>query len=123
LASRQATEAVRQALAALPEGTPEHDLDGARDKAIKPYLDRHAESKRKDELISVGMREVFPYLLKLETEKRLAGKASPFTLDNQLTPIVRERLQAEVTGTESPERVKRRAHHLVTEQLGLLALG
>jgi hypothetical protein len=35
----QALGAIRDALATLPEGTPESDLAAARDRAIQPYLD------------------------------------------------------------------------------------
>ena len=44
----QASTAIREALDALPEGTPERDLAAAREHALKHLLDRRAERKRRE---------------------------------------------------------------------------
>jgi excisionase family DNA binding protein len=43
---QQANAAIREALDALPEGTSEHDLSAARDRAIRPFLDERARRRR-----------------------------------------------------------------------------
>jgi hypothetical protein len=39
---KQALAAIREALDALPEGTPQSDLAAASDRAIRPFLDERA---------------------------------------------------------------------------------
>jgi len=42
----EALAAIREALDALPEGTPEHDLAAARDRAIRSCLDARTQRRR-----------------------------------------------------------------------------
>jgi excisionase family DNA binding protein len=42
----QALAAVRQAVNQLPDGTPQPEMDAARDRALQPFLDRHTRQKK-----------------------------------------------------------------------------
>jgi hypothetical protein len=42
----KATKAARMAVAALPAGTPKRNLEAARDRAVKPYLDAHGRRQK-----------------------------------------------------------------------------
>ena len=114
---QQALEAVRQALDALPEGTPERDLEAARDSTIQPFLVVHARRKRTEPLIETGLREVLPYIRQLETEWEFDKSVE--AIEAELTPVIRKRLEAELAGSESTEQVVKKVCRLVRERLDI----
>jgi excisionase family DNA binding protein len=111
-----ALAAARAAIEGLPEYTSVRDLEAARDRAIKPYLERHAERKHREDQIMSGLGEVFPYLLKLEAEKRLGSK-NAYTLKCELEPKIRKRL--EELDQDTPEQLTKIVRRLVREALGV----
>jgi excisionase family DNA binding protein len=113
-----ALAAAREAIEGLPEYTSVRDLEAARDRAIKPYFEKHAERKRKEDQITSGLHEVFPYLLKLEAENRLGSKRA-YTLKCELEPKIRKQLEAEMKGQEPPEHVTKLVRRIVREALGV----
>lgn len=116
-ADRQtAIAASRKAFTALPEGTPERDLEATRDRAIQPFLNTHARRKRKEELIDAGLREIFPYIRKLEAEWDFEGKTA-WTLEMGIKDSVRTALERILSGDGSPEAVSKHVRRLVRQAL------
>lgn len=109
--------ASQKAFAALPEGTPEHDLEVARDGAIKPFLDAHAERKGKEELIAAGLQQVLPCIQRLEEQWEFEKTA--WTLSQEISEPIRKALQEQLTGDESAEEVEKKVRRLVRRQLGI----
>ena len=115
-ADRQvALTASRKAFAALPEGTPERDLEAARDRAIKPFLDAHARRKRKEELITAGLQQILPCIQRLEEEWEFEETA--WTLSREIWEPTRKALQEVLTGDESAEQVGKAVRRIVRQQL------
>ncbi|MBI3695329.1 MAG: hypothetical protein HY238_10905 [Acidobacteria bacterium] len=114
---QEALEAARKAIAKLPEGTARSELERVRDKAIQPFLDDHARREKKARLIEPGLREIYPYLLKLE--RGWEFDKSAWTLDDELKPTIREALEEELEGDESAEQVAGLVRRLVREELRL----
>ncbi|HSB13605.1 MAG TPA: hypothetical protein VLE22_04050 [Bryobacteraceae bacterium] len=55
------------------------------------------------ELFESGLREIFPYLLKLECAWDFEGKTA-WGLEQEIKDSIRERPEKELTDDESPER-------------------
>ena len=110
-----ALSASREAFAALPEGTPERDLEAARDRSIKPFLDAHARRKRKEELIKAGLQQILPCIQKLEEEWEFDEMA--WTLSREIWEPTRKALQEVLTGDESAEEVGKAVRRIVRQQL------
>jgi hypothetical protein len=115
-ADRQvALTASREAFAALPEETPERDLEAARDRSIKPFLDAHGRRKRKEELITAGLQQVLPCIQRLEEEWEFEKTA--WTLSREICEPTRKALQEVFTGDESTEQVGKAVRRIVRQQL------
>ncbi|MGD0777544.1 MAG: helix-turn-helix domain-containing protein [Candidatus Solibacter sp.] len=71
---RDALTAAREAFAELPEGTPDRNLEAARDRAVKPFLDAHARGKEE---------------ARLESERQAQRRAAGMKADLQLDHIAR----------------------------------
>jgi hypothetical protein len=110
-----ALAASRKAFAALPEGTPERDLEAGRDRSIKPFLDAHARRKRKEELITAGLQQILPCIQKLEAEWEFDETA--WTLSREISDPTRKALQKVLTGDETAEAVGREVRRIVRQQL------
>ena len=110
-----ALTASREAFAALPEGTPERDLEAARDRTIKPFLDAHARRKRKEELITAGLQQILPCIQRLEEEWEFEETA--WTLCREIWEPTRKALQEVLTGDESTEKVGKAVRRIVRQQL------
>ncbi len=113
-----ALAAVPRAIAELPEGTPKPQLEQARDQALQPFLNAHAQRKRKAQLIEDGLRGILAYLLKLSQTWDFGAK-TPSTLEAEIRGQVRNQLLKQVSGTESPEEVEKLLHRLVRETVGI----
>jgi excisionase family DNA binding protein len=112
----QARSTIAKALDALPEGTPLHDLDAARDSAIKPYLDRHAEWKRKEELVRTAMQQIPAAVQKIKNDGWRLAK-TPEALQAEFELVLRER----ISGTESADALPRLVRGLVRKHVGVLS--
>lgn len=115
----RAIAAARKALDTLPQGASMEALAQARDRVFAPLLATHSQSKQKAELVNAGVREIFPYLLKLQSETRLGGTGTAWGLDGRITPVIRKRLEAELRGQEAPEEVAKRVRKMVREELDI----
>ena len=102
---------------ARPEGTAQSEPERWRDKAIQPFLDSHAQREKRERLIEDGLREIYPYLQKLEQEWEF--DKSTWTLEQDLKPAIRKQLAEELSGSEPEEQVKGRVRRLVREELEL----
>lgn len=69
-----ALTASREAFAELPEGTPDRNLEAARDRAVKPFLDAHARGKEE---------------ARLESERQAQRRAAAAKADLRLDHIAR----------------------------------
>jgi len=112
-----ALAAVRKALDQIPAGTDMNRLEAARDKALQPFLDAHARRKQIELLIEAGLREVFRYIRKLEAE--WSFDKSAWQLDAELQPLIRKRLEGEISGSESSEEIAKRVRRLVRQELDI----
>jgi hypothetical protein len=108
--------AIRKALDGLPSGTPQQQLEQARDQTIKSFRDTLARRKQQAELIEGGLREIHAFIVMLEREWEF--DLTLRELEAELAPAVRRRLEAELKGTESPEDVGKRVQRIVREELG-----
>ncbi len=106
----QARAAIGRALDEHLEGTPLAILGAARDNALTPYLERHA-------LITHALRGLFTLLLEYESERRLGGRRAE-TVQRELEPQIRKRLQAELSGQEPQEEAAKLVRRIVRELLG-----
>jgi excisionase family DNA binding protein len=113
----KATEAVRAAIAALPEGTPERAMEDARDHAIQPILDAHARRKRTAPLVEAALREILPFVQRLEADWRFDKSAA--ALEAELKPTIRQRLEGILVGSESSEDVGKTVRRLVRRELDI----
>lgn len=107
--------AAQKAFAALPEGTPERDLEAARDRAVKPYLDAHSRRERKEELIAAGLEQILLYIKKLETDWDF--EVTAWALSQEIREPIRTALKRALTGDENPEEVGKQVRRLVRQQL------
>lgn len=115
---QSAIEAVRSAIEQLPEGTTRSELERVRDDTVQPFLTAHARRKMKTELLEAGLREIYPYISKLHQDRDFEGE-TPSGLEREIRDSVRERLEKEITGTETLEYIKKRVRHLVRAELDL----
>jgi hypothetical protein len=111
----QGRTAARQAIDALPADTSERDQDAARDRAVEPFLKAHERRKLVEPLIEAGLREILPYVRQLEAEWEFDTDAQ--TLEAELKPLVRTRIEKRLTGKESREDVAKKVRRLVREEL------
>jgi hypothetical protein len=109
--------AVRKALDQVPAGTDMNRLEAARDKALQPFLEAHARRKRTAPLIEAGLREVLPSIRKLEAD--WAFDKSAVAIDAELQPLIRKRLEGEISGSESVEEIAKRVRRLVQQVLDI----
>jgi len=113
---RRAREAIRQTLAGLPQSASECDMEAARDRAIKPFIDANARRKRKEELTRQALEQILPYIQKLEQEWEFSGKTA-WSLCQEIREQIRIALGELLTGDESGDVVGRRLRRLVREAL------
>jgi hypothetical protein len=113
----RALAAVRKTVDELPDGTPRPQMDQARDRALQPFLDRHARQRRKADLVSEALKEISPYLRTLDREWEF--DSGTWALEAQLKPVVREQLEVELHGDEPLDQVQERVRRLVREELDI----
>ncbi len=100
---QDALAASREAFAELPEGTPDRDLEAARDRAVKPFLDAHARGKEE---------------ARLESERQAQRRATATKADLQLDHIARYLEQEyEFDGYSAMRREAHRLRPLIRETL------
>jgi hypothetical protein len=109
--------ATQKAFAAFPEGTPERDLEAARDRAIKPFLEADARRKRKEDMITAGLQQVLPCVQRLEEEWDFEKTA--WTLCREISDPVRDGLTAELTGDEKQDELAKKVRRLVRKELDI----
>lgn len=113
----KALYAVRQAFEKLPVRTAQRSLEDVRNQTIQPFLAAHEKQKQKNKLIERGMREICPFLLKLEQDWEF--DKDTLTLKDELTNPIRSQLEKYLTGEEADEDVTKRVRQLVRRELGL----
>ena len=111
-----AVAAVTEALDQVPVGATPDQFTQARDLALKPHLAAHEQRQRKAQLIAGALPEIYPHLVRLERNWDFEGKTA-WTLAQEFTAPIRERLESELTGEEPPDQVLKLVRRLVRAQL------
>jgi hypothetical protein len=115
----KAMEAVRDAVEHAPAGMPESKLEKIRDQALQPFLDADARRKQKADLIDGGLKEILPYLSKLiERGWEFDGQTN-VAIEQGIKGLIREQLDEDLTGDESPEEVRKEVRRLVRSELDI----
>jgi len=109
-------QAIHKKLEEVPTGTPRRVLEELRQHVLQPFLNSHSRHKKKKQLIESSLGEIFPYLLKLKSERRYDG--GEFTTERNLRPVISKVLERELTGDESPDGIAKRIKVLVRHLLG-----
>jgi len=113
-----ATAAVVKALAELPPGTAQARLREVSDRTLQVFRDAHAWQERKLERTEGALREIYPYIGRLEARYDFGSKTAR-TLEMEIRSSIRDELQRELTGRESPDQATRIVRRLVREALGI----
>lgn len=112
-----ALRAVNVAIAQLPQGTPRHELEAARDCAVQPFLAAHEIRQNKAQHVESGVNEVSHCLLLLCIEGKF--REDVFTVGAKLKDRIRKLLETQLTGNESPESVRELVMGLIRKELRL----
>jgi excisionase family DNA binding protein len=113
----KALAAVRVAIDGIPEGATEAVLMQCRERAIQPFLETHARRKRTEPLIAAGLREILPFVQRLETDWEFDKSAH--ALEAELKHVIRKRLDSELSGSETSEDVGKKVRRLVRQELDI----
>ena len=113
----KALAAVRVAIDGIPEGATESALIQCRERAIQPFLETHARRKRTEPLIAAGLREILPFVQRLEADWEF--EKSAHDLEAELKPVILKRLDAELSGSETSEDVGKKVRRLVRQELDI----
>jgi hypothetical protein len=113
----EALAEARQEIAKLPAGTPECEIEKARDGVIAEYNEEHERKEAKERLVEAGLGEIYGYVQRLEQEWRF--DKSTWSLSEELKPAIREALEEELEGDEPREEVVKRVRCLVRQELDL----
>ena len=85
----------------FPTAHPEDRLEAARELGAAALSRRPRAARKKEQLIQIGLSEVFGYLLRLGREHKLQKVA--FTLEIELKGGIRRELEQQLTGSEGDE--------------------
>jgi DNA primase len=113
----KALAAVRVAIDGIPEGATESALMHCRERAIQPFLETHARRKRTEPMIAAGLREILPFVQRLEADWEFDKSAH--ALEAELKPAIRKHLDAELSGSETAEDVGKKVRRLVRQELDI----
>jgi hypothetical protein len=109
---------IRTAFSHLPEGTPRSDLEAARDRLIEQAKRDTEKRKAKTLIIDVGLREIGPYLRKLQGEG-WEFEDSLSSTESELNAPIRKELEEELTGEETADQVLKILRRLVREEMDI----
>lgn len=125
----EARDAVRVALAGLPVGASDREIEKAKQAAMAPIRERIAtriahqraaeerkEAKRR--LLQVGLQEVYPHAERMLREFEFDPGETALGIMLRTKPEVQRRLESELVGSESEGDVKDRVHELMEEAEG-----
>ncbi len=112
-----ALRAVTVAIAQLAQGTPRHQLEQARDRALQPFLAAHKTRQNKAQHVEKGVNEVSHILLLLSIEGKF--RENLFTVGAKLKDRIRKHLEMQLTGNESWGEVRKLVEDLIHQELGL----
>jgi hypothetical protein len=117
----KAIEEIRAAVAKLPVGSAEHDMEAARDRVVDGIRKKHEEQARIGTLIERGLREVHPYIQRLVQKGllELEHRETAYSVAETLKKEVREALEDELEGTETEEDVKKLVYEIVRDEFDL----
>ena len=89
----EALAEARAKIARLPVGTPQREIEKARDRVIAEYKDEQGRKDAKERLIEAGLAEI--YVQRLERDWEF--DQSTWSLTEDLKPAIREALEEEPT--------------------------
>jgi predicted site-specific integrase-resolvase len=117
---KEALEEVRRAVAKLPIGASQHDMEVAKDRVVNRIRQEQEQEKRFAALVDCGIREVYPYVQRLVRRGlvELEDRETAFSIAADLKDVVRETLD-ELDGIETEEEVKKLVHDVVSEELDI----
>jgi len=107
----KAIASVVEALAKLPAGTPQSRLQEVCDLTLRPHL-------RKAELIRAALSEIYPWLVKHESQLDLEGRPLT-TVERELGGDLETVLEAQLNGSESDDRATKFARRWLREEFRL----
>ena len=114
----KAVAAARAALERVRRGAPQDKMRKASCGAVEAILAAHERRKVTVSLIEGGLKEISIYVGHLERAGwQFNPKAS--ALVAELEPTIRQRLEREIGGKESPDEVAKRVRHMVKRVLGI----
>ena len=119
--SKGALDEMRMAVTKLPIGTPQREMEAARDRVVDRIKKEHERQERIATLIAGGLREVHPYVQRLVDSGRveLERGETVYSVAESFKEAVRQGLKEDLNGTESAEDVKRFAQKTVREELDM----
>ena len=117
---KEALAEVRAAIAKLPVGASQSDMEAARDRVVSWVKKDYEAQKRIDALVERGVGEIYPYVKALVEKDRmeLDDDETVYSLAESLKKAVREGLEDELEANESQDGLKKLVHALIREELG-----
>jgi len=115
---KEAVEEIRAAVAKLPVGTSQREVEAAKDRAVDKIQKEHDEHQRIKAIIERGLREIQPYVQRLVERRRLELELmeTTFSVARILEEPVRQELEAELDGSETDEDVRKLVHEIVRDE-------
>jgi hypothetical protein len=119
--SKKALDEMRAAVTRLPVGTPEREMEAARDRIADRIRKEHEQQRQINLLVESGLLETQPYLQRLIDSGRVELKRGETTYSaaESFRDAVRQGLRKELDGTESGEDVRRLVQRIVREELDM----
>src|SRR5579875_285307 len=118
---RECLEALAELPADVCEAEAREHLQDLVEEATKEIEDREAEKereRRKPQLVTLGVSQVFCYLLELKREGEISSEeAWDSELRQELEQAVREGLEDELSGDETPKEVQDIARQIMDDEL------
>ncbi|MGA2185132.1 MAG: hypothetical protein ABSH47_19105 [Bryobacteraceae bacterium] len=119
--SKKALAEMQATVTRLPVGTPEREMEGARDRIADRIRKKQERQRRIEALIEDGLREIHPYVQRLVDSGRveLERGETAYSVAESFRNPVRQSLREELEGTEGGEDLKRLVQRIVREELDM----
>ena len=120
-ASKSALDEMRAAVTKLPIGTPQREMEAARDRVADRIKKEHEQERRIEALVDGGLRETQPYVQRLVDSDRveLERGETVYSVAESFREAVRRGLREDLDGTESAEDVKLLVQGIVRQELDM----
>lgn len=119
--SKSALNEMRVAVARLPIGTTQREMEQARDRVVERISKEKDTQKRIAGLIEDGVREVYPYVQKLVDGGRveLDPGETTYSVAEGFKTAVRNGLKEELEANDTSDEAKKLAQRIVRDELGM----